>query len=76
MRDILREYEAEALAIKKALERFAGLTIKEAQGCGWTEREDRLKQARLWELGYKIVDLRHLISKHLEEEIKKISEII
>lgn len=73
MRDILREYEAEALAIKKALERFAGLTLKEAQTCGWTEREDKL-QARLWELGYKITDLRHLISKHLERTIKEFAE--
>jgi len=75
MKDILREYEAEALAIKKALERFAGLTIKEAQTCGWTEKEDKL-QCRLWELGYKITNLRHIISKHLESTIKEIAETI
>ena len=75
MRDILREYEAEAMAIKKALERFAGLTLSEARNGSWTEKEDRL-QARLWELGYKITDLRRLISEHLEQGMKKIADTL
>ena len=75
MRDILRNYEAEARAIKTALERFAGLTLTEARSCGWTEREDKL-QFRLWELGYKITDLRYLISKNLEQTVKKLADTL
>ena len=65
MRDILLEKEAEAKAIKKALEFWAGMTIKEARKHGWNDVHDNL-QARLWVLGYEITDLKNAIKKHLD----------
>ena len=62
MKDILKEYEAEADAIQKALLRWRGMTLNEARENGFGEREFVL-QNKLWELGYKICDLKSKIRK-------------